>query len=249
MEEPKKIALSFLAYGEEHVSELNHLLFSLKKYKDTLDIFIVKDKNSHLQNDGYSILEINEPFNYNLKRLPVRESLINHDIVLFIDTDTKIKNCNLELLNNLKDGIYVNWVNNVDNIFYEQQITLKGFIDNTIKTHINLDYFQKLESINVTNENILFIRESFFIIKLSDNIKKKRFIFNWDKLVNDMKFNELSNNKEGVMEGLLIYLSCILSDINVYDIQKNKSVNKFFNDFNHLGDYILKDMYNNKTLI
>jgi hypothetical protein len=246
MNEPKKIGLSFLAYGEEHIKKLGILL---KNFNNSVDIYIAKDLNSIIENIDYKIIEIDEPFNYNLKRFSIRESLIYHNTVLFIDVDTKVKNYNFKLLNNLKEGVYVNWVNNIDNVLYDEQITLQGIIDGKIKTCIDSDYFNKLKLISKTDVDILFIRESFFIINLLDINKKEKFIKNWDKLVHDINFNNLSNNKQGIMEGFLIYLSCILSDIKVYDIQKNKSVKMFYNNFIHLGDYKMKDLSNSKTLI
>jgi hypothetical protein len=245
-----KIAISFLAYGDEHIKELNHIIKKLTDFQSKIDFFVTTNDKSKIEYPYVNINETNVEFNYNLKRLSIESALSNNDVVLFLDSDmtTKTNGFEFEFLKDLENGLYVNWVDTIDNIRYDEQITLQGFIDGKIKTFINSDYFIRLKEMNTTKKEVFFIRESFFIIKLN-NKQKKEFIKNWDSIVKHINFNELSNNKTGIMEGMIIYLTCLLSGINVFEISKIKSLNKMFHDFNHIGDHKLKDVYNKKELI
>jgi hypothetical protein len=251
MESSNKIAISFLAYGDEHIKELNCIVKQLTDFYNKIEFFIATNDISKVEYHDVNLIEIKENFNYNLKRLSIDKALINHDVVLFLDTDTKTKtnNINFNFLNELEDGLYVNWVDTIDKIQYKGKITLDRFLNQEIKTFINLDYFNKLKKFTPPEKDVYFIRESFFVVILKNKNKKDAFIKNWNLLFNQMNFNTLSNNKTGIMEGLIIYLSCVISNINVFDISTIKSLYNFYNDFNHIGDNELKDIYNKKELI
>lgn len=114
---------------------------------------------------------------------------------------------------------------------------MNDFLNHRVLTGVNIDYFEKINNLNYSKEEILFIRESFFLIKLTDKNKKLEFINTWDDLVSEIDFNNLINNQIGIMEGLIIYLTCLKTKINIYEIEKNKKLLKIYNNFNHLGDY------------
>jgi hypothetical protein len=235
--EDKKLAISFLAYGEEHIEELKNILKDLEKHKNKFDFFITTNEKSNFC--LYNVTDINLPFNYNLKRFPIKDALLNYDSVLFIDTDHTFKKDNVDLnfIEELEDGIYVNLVDTVDGIKYENKISLDDFLNYKVSTGINIDYFKKINDLNYNKKELFFIRESFFLIKLTDKNKKLEFINTWDDLVNKIDFNNLINNQIGIMEGLIIYLTCLKTKINIYEIEKNKKLLKIYNNFNHLGDY------------
>lgn len=87
MGDKKKLAISFLAYGNKHIDELSNLLNKLGEYKNEINFYITTDTEFNLYNYNKIIL----PFNYNLKRFPIRDAFINNDVVLFIDTDHVLK--------------------------------------------------------------------------------------------------------------------------------------------------------------
>jgi hypothetical protein len=244
--EDKKLAISFLAYGEEHIEELKNILKDLERHKNKFDFFITKNEKSNFC--LYNVTDIDLPFNYNLKRFPIKDALLNYDSVLFIDTDHTFKKDNVDLnfIEELEDGIYVNWVDTVDGIKYKDTITLEDFINGKIKTEINDDYFHRLNDLNYDKKEISFIRESFFLIKIKNKDKKYNFIKNWDMITNQMNFITLSNNKMGIMEGMIINLACSYSDLRINEIKNNKKLLKFFNGFNHIGDKNLKGDLNKK---
>ena len=246
MEDSKKLAISFLAYGEEHIEELKNILKDLETHKTKFDFFITTNDKSNFC--LYNVTETNLPFNYNLKRFPIKSALLNYDSVLFIDTDHTFKKDNLDLnfIDELEDGIYVNWVDTVDGIKYENIITLEDFINGKIKTEIGNDYFNRLNDLNYGKKEISFIRESFFLIKIKDKDKRHKFIKNWDTITNQMNFNTLSNNIIGIMEGMIIYLTCSNIGLKINEIKNNKKLLKFFNGFNHIGDKNLKGIVNKK---
>ena len=246
MEDSKKLAISFLAYGEEHIEELKNILKDLGTHKTKFDFFITTNEKSNFC--LYNVTETDLPFNYNLKRFPIKNALLNYDSVLFIDTDHTFKKDNLDLnfIDELEDGIYVNWVDTIDGIKYDERIKLNDFLNGKIKTEINIEYFNRLNDLNYNKKDIFFIRESFFLIKIKDKDIKDNFINNWNKIVGDIEFNTLTNNQNGIMEGLIIYLTSINSSLKINEIKNNKKLLKFFIGFNHFGDKKTINTFNKK---
>lgn len=236
MDGSKRIAISFLSYGNEHIEELKNLLKDLKKHEREFDFFITTNEKSNFL--LYNTEVINLPFNYNLKRFPIENALLNNDLVLFLDTDHSFKKdyIDLDFIDDIEDGIYVNWVDTVDGIKYDDTIKLDDFLNGKIKTEINIEYFNRINNLNYNKKDIFFIRESFFLIKIKDKHIKNNFINNWDKIVKDIEFSTLTNNQNGIMEGLIIYLASINSGLKINEIKSNKKLLNFFNGFNHFGD-------------
>lgn len=225
-----KISLSFLAIGKKHIKECLFIINSLIK-NNKLNFVVVTDDPDSFINLPIKIIKIDENFNYNLKRKPLQEALKLSDISIMMDTDILIFNnrINFSILYNIPDGLYVTWRNDSVN-----------FMGKKISINDKNEYFEKLKTFNNSNIPLQFIDEYFIILKLSDNEKKIEFIKNWNKYFEKTKEIQPNNGRPGAIEGLIIYLSAILSNINIYDIRDNNKILLFVKNFYHYN----KEHYN-----
>ena len=227
----KKIAVSLLACGDEHIAECNYLLDSLSKYKEELNFIVASDSPEKIKEPSAKIIKINEDFNFNLKRIPINVALEEHDIVLSMDTDMFItkKNIDFSTLYDMEDGMHVWWLDR-EVEFMKEKITIKGDGEN----EVNNEYLRKLHELNTTPKDLFFLDECFILIKLSDVKKKELFIENWNYIFEETLYTQPSNGIIGAMEGLIIYLSCLRSDIDIYNVNHNNEFYfKFFCNFYH----------------
>ena len=157
--------------------------------------------------------------------------MAEHDVVLSMDTDMFItgENVNFSLLHDIEDGMYVWWLDKeVD--FMGENITING----DGKNKVNNQYLKELHRLNNTNKGLFFLDECFILLKLSDVKKKELFIDNWEYIYEETLYTQPNNGIIGAMEGLIIYLSCLRSDIDVYNVNHNNEFYfKFFCNFYH----------------
>ena len=234
----KKIAVSLLACGDEHINECNYLLNSLSKYKEELNFIVASDSPEKIKEPAAKIIKINEDFNFNLKRIPIKVALDEHDIVLSMDTDMFITNKNVDfsMLHDLDDGMYVWWLDKeVD--FMGEKITING----DGKSDVNNEYLRKLHELNDSGQNLFFLDECFILLKLSDLTKKKEFIDNWNHIYKETLYTQPSNGLIGAMEGLIIYLSCLRSYIKIYNVKNDELFFNFFCNFYHCNHVTNRD--------
>lgn len=226
----KKIAVSLLACGDEHITECNYLINSLSKYKDELDFIVASDTPEKIKTPTETI-KIDEDFNFNLKRIPIKKSLEEHDIVLSMDTDMflRYENIDFSLLHDLEDGMYVWWLNSeVD--FMGEKLTMGVDGEN----EVNNQYLKELHRLNNSKKDLYFLDECFILLKLEDIILKEAFIDNWEYIYEETLYTQPNNGLPGAMEGLIIYLSCLRSFIDIFSVNNNNEIYfKFFTNFYH----------------
>ena len=75
----------FLAYGEEHIKEFNIVAKSILKLNSNYKIIVGTDSPIDIIDGVYQTILINEPFNYNLKRIVIEHSLKEFNTILFFD--------------------------------------------------------------------------------------------------------------------------------------------------------------------
>ena len=69
----------FLAYGEEHINEFNIVAKSLLQINPKYRIIVGTDSPEQIIKGIYRVIEIKEPFNYNLKRIVIEGALKEFD--------------------------------------------------------------------------------------------------------------------------------------------------------------------------
>lgn len=213
----KNYGITFLAYGQEHIKEFNETVKCLFDLDNHLDIFVITDDESLIENKNIHIREIKEPFNYNLKRKSFEFAFEHHNIVVFMDTDVIFNNrLDLDYISNVDEGMYVRWIG--DETFY-----INGKI--TIKDILQTEFGKLLQ-----DDDIKFINEFLMILRIDDVNKRNMFVKTWDFL-NDKTLNHQPNNGlSGSLEGLIIYTIC-----NKLDIRIEKPEHDFFKNILNAG--------------
>jgi hypothetical protein len=221
-----KIGICILAVGDEHIEESLNLINSIKKIIEyNFDYYIATDKPEMFVDENIKTKKITERFNYNLKRIPIELGLEYTDTIIFLDSDTvAIKNINFNEIENLRDGIYGSLVYNLITVNYEK-------------------YHEKIFNIS-NNTNIPYFFEHNLIIKLSDVEKRKKFIQNWEYIFEETKdVQNYSKGHYGSCEGIIIGLSCVLSEIEIIDIVVENEYLQYFLVFHHYCNELDKSKY------
>lgn len=193
------IALCFLAYGDEHITEFNNLGNYLSDYPT----FVLTNDKTKIKNKSINVIETTEDFNFNLKRYSVQEAFKNYDTVVLLDTDVDMNSFSITSEIEL-DGVYVKWV--------DPKLTHKGFRMDTK----NNEYLIELSKLNKHSLPIQFIPEFCIAIKISDYTKRIKFIERWSQIHNLIKKFEPTDrhhNLNGAVEGCIIYLTSM--DLNI----------------------------------
>ena len=155
---------SFLAYGEEHIKEFNIVAKSILKLNSNYKIIVGTDSPSDIIEGVYGVIKINEPFNYNLKRIVIEHSLKEFNTILFLDTDIFIRyGVNFSILDNLVDGMYAAEIVGLDELrdVYGSLDYMKEYLDELSKIY---------------TDQLFLIHEGLFILNLSDTKQKEDFI-------------------------------------------------------------------------
>jgi hypothetical protein len=196
--------ISFLAYGDEHINEFNIVANSLLQLDSEIKILVVTDSAEKITGNIFKIIEIDEPFNYNLKRIVIEESFKEFDTVLFLDTDVFIRNgIDFTSLNNLSDGMYVTEI-----------VGLKRLRDVYGSLEYMKDYLNELKTIY--DEELFLVHEGLFVIKISDSEQKNTFIKHWKDIDEQTRpHHKLAYDLPGAMEGLIIWIALQKSNIKV----------------------------------
>ena len=217
--------ICFLAYGDEHINEFNHISTQLKSIKGCGEIFVCTNDKSKITTDC-TIIETNEPFNYNLKRIPIKHALEKYDTIMFMDTDHIFSsNIDFSILSNLEQGFYYKWMN--DKVY---------FMDNLIKPN-DIEYGTIIQQL--TDKPLMFLDECIFVLKTN----KGNLFSNWWEILHNITLNIQPNNSNpGAIEGLIIYSSILNSNIKL----KNKL--KLFDSFIHTGPLRLNGEIRKRTI-
>jgi hypothetical protein len=210
----KEIGIAMLAHGEEHIGECISLLKSIKeKIKFEFEFYIATNNIEKFKEFDVNILVINEDFNYNLKRIPIGESMKNHEITIFIDSDTIVINdIDFENIFDFEDGLHALIFKDYPKVYpYYGEVQKSSGVD-----------------------DITYIFEFFFIIKLKDFNKREEFIKNWNRIYYEtIPTHIYSKNQRGSQVGLVIGSSCETSGIKIIDPIGSDRL-RFFHSFEHL---------------
>lgn len=213
---------SFLAYGEEHIKEFNIVAKSILKLNPDYKIIVGTDSPIDIIDGTYNIIEINEPFNYNLKRIVIEHSLKEFNTILFLDTDIFIRyGINFSILDNLEDGMYA-----------AEIVGLAKLCD----AGGSLEYMREyLDELGKTYKDELFlINEGIFILNLSDIKQKKDFIKYWKEIdIQTRPYHKVAYDLPGAMEGLIMWIAVQKSNIKLTLMEGE--IEKLFNFISHFG--------------
>lgn len=218
-------ALCFLAYGDEHIDEFNNLVDSILEYPT----FVLTDDSSKIyKHQSINIIETNEPFNFNLKRIVINEAFKTYDTVLLLDTDITINS--IEFISTIeKDGMYVEWI--------DPKLTHKG---DRLDMYNN-EYCIQLTKLNKHRLPIQFIPEYCVSIKIADFDKRFKFIERWNEIHNLIKEFEPTDrnyNLNGAIEGCIMYLSCMDLELPIIP----------YGDKLHITHYYSNSKFNKKLV-
>lgn len=228
----KNYGLTFLAFGQEHIEEFNTTVKCLFDLDNHLDIFVITDDETLIENKNIHIREIKEPFNYNLKRKSFEFAFEHHNIVTFMDTDVVFNSkLDLDYIGTVDEGMYVRWLG--EEIEYINQ---KMTINDILKT----EYGKLLE-----DDNIKFINEFLMILRIDNPEKRNSFIKTWDDLNHKTLSCQPNNGQNGSLEGLIVYTICNRLNIKIERLEHN-----FFRNIFNVGTLNrFRKTKTNKTLL
>ena len=196
--------ICFLAHGQEHIEEFNIVAKSLMRINPNFKIFVGTDKPSDIIDGVTKVIQIEEDFNFNLKRIIIKEALNEFDTIIFLDTDIFIRN-----------GIDFSVMKNLDNntIYANEIVDINKLKD----VYGSLDYMKEYLDIltPMVDTPLFLIHEGLFILKTT-NDTKNNFLNIWEEIdLQTRPHQKLAYGLLGAMEGLIIYISLIKSNINI----------------------------------
>lgn len=211
------------AFGKEHITEYNLLIGNLLKIDKDLKFIVTTDNPSQIDNRTYKIIEYKEPFNYNLKRVSIKEALKETDTVFYIDTDiVPRKGLDFSIVKTLPSNtFYIDELLDVD-----KQVDENGSLD-YMKDYLNILY-QNCGDLKLVNEGI-------FILKCDHDIAKK-FIDTWEEI--DLLTRSVQKERDGyygVMEGFIIWIAIKKSGMEPHVVPENSELKKMFRKLVHIG--------------
>lgn len=195
-------AITFLAFGGEHINEFNQTVKQLLEFNNDLNIYVVTNNKDLIDNQDIHIREINAPFNYNLKRKSFEFAFEDHNTVMYMDTDILFhKKPDFSYVDNVNEGMHIKWISGRTE--YQGEIITINDINQT-------DYGRL-----INNPNIMFINEYLMVLRIDNPDKRKLFTKTWDGL-NDITINHQPNNGyNGSLEGIIITAICDKLNINI----------------------------------
>lgn len=212
----------FLAYGEEHIKEFNIVANSLLELNPNFKIIVGTDSPSDIIEGVYNVIQINEPFNYNLKRMVIEYSLKEFNTLLFLDTDVFVRyGVNFSILDNLEDGMYAAEIVGLDELrdVYGSLEYMKEYLDELSKIY---------------TDELFLVHEGLFVLRLSDDKQKEDFIRYWKEIdIQTRSYHKLAYDLPGAMEGLIIWIAIQKSNTKIK--LADGEILKLFNFISHFG--------------
>ena len=229
----KNFAICSLAYGDEHINEFNLLCKSLLSIDNSLVIYVCTDDKTKIENQSINIVETVESFNYNLKRVSIETAFEKYDTILFLDTDMFVnKSVDFSAIDKIdRDGFHTSSTPYTVFTHQDERISVLRLLRDT-------DYGRIIRKLNNDSEDLTFLDEQLFIIKITDKEKRKQFIDNWENIFQKTKHYHIKDKvyqNSGIYEGLIISLACRLANVDI--IHKYEILNIFYNAFSHFGWY------------
>ena len=216
------LCFCFLAYGEEHINEFNIVAKSILKLNTDFKIIVGTDSPTDIINGVYDIIQINEGFNYNLKRLVIEHAFKEFDTILFLDTDIFIKTgVDFSVLDKLNDGMYAAEIVGLD--------TLRD-------VYGSLEYMREYldELTRIYPKEFFLIHEGIFVLELKNNKQKEDFIKYWKEIdIQTRPYHKLAYDLPGAMEGIIIWIAIQKANIKL-TLMEGK-IEKLFRSIRHYG--------------
>ena len=211
-----------LAYGEEHINEFNIVAKSLLQISPEYKIIVGTDSPEQIVEGIYKIIKIEEPFNYNLKRVVIEEALKEFNTLMFLDTDIFIRNgIDFSILDKVGAGMHVAEIVNLDKLR-----DVYGSLD------YMKDYLIELSLIHL--DDLHLVHEGYFILKIEDKEQKESFIKHWKDIdIQTRPYQRLAYDLPGAMEGIIIWIALHRSGIKVK--LPGVKVRKVFDRISHFG--------------
>jgi hypothetical protein len=212
----------FLAYGEEHINEFNIVAKSILKLNTNFKIIVGTDNTDAIISGVHSIIQINEGFNYNLKRLVIEHAFKEFNTILFLDTDIFIKNgIDFSVLYELNEGMYVGEI-----------VGLNRLKD----VYGSLEYMREYlnELTNIYPNEFFLVHEGIFVLELKNNKQKEDFIKYWKEIDTQTRpYQKLAYDLPGAMEGIIIWIAIQKANIKL-TLMEGK-IEKLFRNIRHFG--------------
>ncbi len=212
----------FLAYGDEHINEFNIVAKSLLNLNSEYKIIVGTDCPDRLIEGIYKVVKIEEPFNYNLKRVVIEKALKEFDMLMFLDTDIFLRTgIDFSILDKVSDGMYV-----------AEVVTLDKLKD----VYGSLDYMKEYldELRSIYSEELFLVHEGYFVLKLKSKEQKENFINYWEKVDTQTRpYQRLAYDLPGAMEGIIIWIAAQKSSIRVR--LPGAKVRRVFERISHFG--------------
>jgi hypothetical protein len=239
-----KVGICSLVFGQQHSIEFYNMIKNINNnpiYAFTNNPKLEKKDNLHIT---YS----DSNFNFNLKRFAIGEALNKHDTIVCLDTDICFTyDFEFDNIDNIEDGLYVSWKGLVQK-YKGNKLSINQIINKKSGISEIDTYGDALIECGATSDNISFFDEFAFILKLSNNRTKNRFLNMWNKIYTQTESKQPTDRHDeqlsGALESLIISLVC--SNCNIPIISNHPTTNILFDSIIHY-DSIKKE--NNITLI
>jgi hypothetical protein len=230
------IGVCFLAFGEEHINEFNNISSQIHD----VNIYVCTDNSSAITT-AVSIIEEKKVFNFNLKYKAIEQAFKYHNTLIVLDTDVKLNPVlNLDNLDNLDDGLYTIWAG-ISQKYRGEKISTYQLLSNTSQFDELNDYGNSLKQFGADINNIYFFDEYFFVLKISDDDTKTKFIQTWKEIYETTIISQPKDRHEfklnGAIESLIISLACHKCGIPILSKIQLKT---FFNSITHYGSTPIK---------
>lgn len=226
------IGICFLAFGEEHINEFNIISSQLKNE----NVYVCTDNASLITSNPTHIIEEQKTFNFNLKYKAIEDAFNHHNTLIVLDTDVKLNpTLNTQPLSNLEDGLYPVWLG-VNQKYKNEKISTYQLLSNTSQFNELNIYGSALKAFGANVTNIYFFDEYFFVLKISNETLKQKFIETWKRIYQKTITSQPKDRHQfklnGAIESLIISLVCNKCEI---PIQINPQLKTFFNSVTHYG--------------
>lgn len=231
--------ICFLAYGKEHINEFNAAAEYLLSLNKNFKIFVATDNPNNIISGVYNVIKINEPFNYNLKRVVIESALKEVDTILFLDTDVYVnKDTDFSIIENIINNT------NESTIFAAEVVDLYKLRD----VYGSLDYMKEYLDIltPMIDTPLLLVHEGIFVLKITNQNQKNNFLTLWKEIdLQTRPYQKLAYDLLGAMEGIIMYISLIKSNIKI-ELPIDKNIKYLYSKIIHFGARGIKL---NRTLI
>lgn len=226
------IGLCFLAYGEEHINEFNIISSQLNNEL----IYVCTNQADLITSTPTIIINETKTFNFNLKYRAIEEAFKYHNTIVALDTDIKLNPIlNTTILNNLDDGLYTIW-KGVSQKYKNEKISTYQLLSNTSQFKELNVYGSSLKPFGADVNNIYFFDEYLFVLKISNEDMKNKFIQTWKQIYQKTILSQPKDRHEfklnGAIESLILSLVCHKCGI---PIESKTELKTFFNSITHYG--------------